>query len=299
MSVDDYFTIRYGQRKYHSKSHLKKGKTPLISSASMDNGFYGYFDIEPKFENVISFPSTGSIGEARVHDYPCCIDDNCLVLVPRKRMSIAQLYYAASVLQTQKWRFKYGRQATEYRLKHIELPLMEQIDPLWKAPDFKLEKIDNDFSRLMKELDSKQLGDLFDVVKGEGSYLQNCKSGSTPLISASELDNGVIGFVSLAPTFKAPCITVERIRAKAHVQTVDFVTVPDDLFVLKPKCSFTLGELFFIATLLNLGRWRFSYHRKVTKFRLEQMKFLIDEKKKLAQIVLIRGAQTKPLTNFV
>ena len=85
MSVNDYFKIRYGKKEYHSKAHLKTGKIPLISSASSDNGFYGSFDIQPCFENVISFPRTGCVGEARVHDYPCCIDDNCLVLIPRKK----------------------------------------------------------------------------------------------------------------------------------------------------------------------------------------------------------------------
>lgn len=298
MSVSDFFTIQYGQKEYESKRRLRKGNTPLISSGGKNNGFYGYFDIEPKFQNVISFPRVGSIGEARVHDYPCCIDNNCMVLVPKNKLNTAQLFYVASVLKTQKWRFKYGRQATEDRLKAIKLPLMERVAQLWKAPNFEAEKIDTDFSELMKELNGKRLNELFTVTKGEGLYLQKCKSGLTPLISASELNNGVKSFVNLVPSFKAPCITVERIRAKAHVQTVDFVTVPDDIFVLKPIHSFTLSELFFIATLINMNRWRFSYHRKVTKFRLERMKFIADADKKVAQVILVQDAQIKPLTNF-
>jgi type I restriction enzyme M protein len=134
MLVSDYFAIRYGQKEYHSKSHLETGKTPLISSSGADNGVYGFFDIVPKFKNVISFPSTGSVGEARFHDYECCIDDNCLVLVPHKEMSVQQLFYVAAVLQSQKWRFKYGRQATESRIKNFKLPLIENIDNLWTNP---------------------------------------------------------------------------------------------------------------------------------------------------------------------
>jgi len=95
MSVNDYFFVQYGQKEYHSKAHLQSGKTPLISSAARENGFYGFFDIESRFKDVMSYPSTGSIGEARVHDYPCCIDDNCLVLIPKKPLSKTQLYYAA------------------------------------------------------------------------------------------------------------------------------------------------------------------------------------------------------------
>lgn len=298
MSVNDYFTIQYGQKEYESKSHLKRGKIPLISSSSVDNGFYGFFDIEPKFINVISFPRTGSIGEARVHDYPCCIDNNCLVLVPRKKLSLAQLYYAASVLQSRKWQFKYGRQATEARIEDIELPLIEKISELWVSPKIEIERITIDFPQLMDELNGKKLGNIFSILKGKGCYFQKCRMGKTPMISASEVDNGVIGFVDLPPTFKAPCITIERITAKAHVQTVDFVTVPDDIFVLKPKHNLGVNELFFIATILNVNRWRFSYSRKVTKPRLERIQFHIDAEKKLVQVVMAPSGQNKPLTNF-
>jgi restriction endonuclease S subunit len=295
MSVDDYFTIQYGQKEYESKSRLKKGEIPLISSASIDNGFYGFYDIEPKFINVISFPRTGSIGEARVHDYPCCIDNNCMVLVPKKKLTLTQLYYVASVLRSHKWRFKYGRQATETRLKNLGLPLMEKVNELWSVPKLEINNISNNFPKIMAELNGQRLGQLFDVVKGEGAYFQKCKVGRTPLISASEMDNGIIGFVDLSPTFKAPCITIERIRAKAHVQTVDFATVPDDIFVLKPKNNFTVEELFFVATLLNLNRWRFNYHRKVTKPRLEKIQFYIDGENKLTQVVIAPNSQNKLL----
>ncbi|HZY25632.1 MAG TPA: restriction endonuclease subunit S [Bacteroidales bacterium] len=239
MTVDDYFTIQYGQREYHSKSHLKRGKTPLISSSGVNNGVYGFYNTKPKFKNVISFPSTGSIGEARVHDYSCCIDDNCLVLVPNTEMSIQQLFYVASVIQNQKWRFKYGRQATEERIKNISLPLLDKINERWTVPDIEINNIIPDYRQLFLNLDGKKLDDMFIVSKGVGVYFEKCKVGKTPMISASEMNNGVIGFVDQLPSFKAPCITIERIHAKAHVQTTDFITVPDDVFVLIPKYHLT------------------------------------------------------------
>lgn len=291
--VSDFFTIQYGQKEYESKSRLKAGKTPLISSTGKNNGFYGFYDIEPKFINVISFPRTGSIGEARVHDYPCCIDGNCLVLTPRKEMSPKQLFYSAFVLRGNKWRFKYGRQATEKRISNFKLPLMKEIEKLWTPPTIKTENVEIDLTKLLNELNGEWLGHLFEIVKGEGLYFGKCKAGKTPMISASEINNGVIGFVDMSPLFKAPCITMERIRAKAHVQTVDFVTVPDDLFVLKPKRDFTVGELFFIASILNMGRWRFNYHLKVTKPRLERMKFLTDKEEQSVQILLDQGDKSK------
>jgi hypothetical protein len=287
MSVNDYFKIRYGQKEYESKSRLKKGKIPLISSAGVDNGVYGFFDIEPQFENVLSFPRTGSIGEVRVHDYHCCIDNNCLVLVPKKPLTKTQLYYAASVLGTIKWRFKYGRQATEDRIKDVALPLMDKISMKWKAPIVDVGKPLPELGTALLDLDGKCLKELFDVAKGAGCYFEKCKSGKTPLISASEMDNGVIGFVDLPATFKAPCITIERIGGKAHVQTMDFVTVPDDIFVLVPKRDFSIEELFLVAAVLNFNRWRFSYSHKVTRPRLKRISFEVDSKKRLLQLVLL------------
>ncbi|MDD3421722.1 MAG: restriction endonuclease subunit S, partial [Methanocellales archaeon] len=203
-----------------------------------------------------------------------------------------------SVLQSQKWRFKYGRQATEARIEDIELPLIEKISELWVSPKIELERIIIDFPQLMDKLNGKKLRDIFTILKGKGCYFQKCRVGKTPMISASEMDNGVIGFVDLPPAFKAPCITIERITAKAHVQTVDFVTVPDDIFVLKPKHNLIVDELFFIATILNVNRWRFGYSRKVTKPRLENILFHIDMEKKLAQVVMAPSSHNKPLTSF-
>ena len=141
MLVKDYFDITYGQREYHDKSKLESGKTILISSSSTMNGFYGFFDIEPKFTNVISLPSTGSIGESRVHDYPCCIDDNCLVLSPKSRMTKNQMYYVAAILRSQKWRFKYGRQITPKRIQNTPIDLINKVNQIWESPKIKVEKI--------------------------------------------------------------------------------------------------------------------------------------------------------------
>ena len=85
MKLEQLFNINYGQREYHSKENLDNGETLLISSQGGDNGCYGFFDIEVKFKlPFITVPSTGSIGEAFVQLYPCCVDDNCLVLIPKK-----------------------------------------------------------------------------------------------------------------------------------------------------------------------------------------------------------------------
>lgn len=115
------------------------------------------------------------------------------------------------------------------------------------------------------------IDDLFYVKRGVGGYRENLEIGNTPLVSATSINNGVLDFVDVSPTFKAPCITVERVGGNAFVQLIDFVTVPDDISVLVPKSNMTLEGLLKISTQINLESWRFNYGRKLSAKRLKKM----------------------------
>jgi len=124
MKLKDFFTIGYGQREYHSKANLKSGNTLLISSQFTDNGCYGFFDIPIKYTApFITVPSTGSVGEATVQEFDCCVDDNCLVLIPIKPIPLTDLYFFAGIIRLSKWRFGYGgRLVTPPRIEEMEIP---------------------------------------------------------------------------------------------------------------------------------------------------------------------------------
>lgn len=116
-----------------------------------------------------------------------------------------------------------------------------------------------------------KIDDLFKVVKGNGGYIRDFDEGTTPLVSATNLSNGITNFVNDMPKFKAPAITVERVTGSAFVQLVDFSTVPDDLSVLIPKQHMELKKLYIVASIINNSKWRFSYARKLTPTRLKNM----------------------------
>lgn len=127
-NVRDYFTIHYGQKELHSKEHLGPGKALIISSSGADNGCYGFFDfprvIKPPFVTV---PSTGSIGEACVQEFPCGVTDDCLLLMPRPGTPQETLYIVAAVLRRERWRFDYGRKMTPNRIADFPLPVEESV----------------------------------------------------------------------------------------------------------------------------------------------------------------------------
>lgn len=122
--LSDIFDISYGQREIHSKEHLQPGGTLVISSQGSDNGCYGFYEINVKYTKpVISVPNTGSIGMAFVQEYPCCIDDNCLVLFPKDNIeiSIEEMYFVAALIRLESWRYRYGRQITDKRLGKLTI----------------------------------------------------------------------------------------------------------------------------------------------------------------------------------
>ncbi len=116
-----------------------------------------------------------------------------------------------------------------------------------------------------------KINDFFVVKKGMGAYREQLAVGQTPLISATNFNNGVNALVEHEPIFKAPAITVERVTGQAFVQLIDFITVPDDLAVLVPRKEVSLEFLYSIASQINLTKWRYSYGRKLTPPRIENI----------------------------
>jgi hypothetical protein len=116
-----------------------------------------------------------------------------------------------------------------------------------------------------------KIDDLFIVKRGNGDYRANLSAGSTPLVSACNIDNGILDFVDIEPTSIAPAITVERVGGNAYVQLQDFATVPDDIAVLTPRTRMSLYKLYYVAPLINFQKWKYNYWIKLTPTRLKNM----------------------------
>ena len=68
---------------------------------------------------IVTVAQTGSIGEAFVQLEPCAVNDDCLVLLPRRDGNAtrdAELLLAAATIRLEKWRFNYGRKLTPRRI---------------------------------------------------------------------------------------------------------------------------------------------------------------------------------------
>lgn len=288
--LGELFIIGYGSKSLHNKENLDYGSTLVISSKGVDNGYYGFFDTPVTIRTlVISVPSTGSVGEAFVQTYPCAIDDNCLVLIPKTELTIEYLFYIAQILRNEKWRYRYGRQITPTRIENMEvmpennLELQCSYNELKKETDKKkqnlakiLEYIDNSFTDYKEVL----LTTLFKVTNAKSKGFKRYKHGKIPFISNGFADNGLVGFVTPNKNdrvFNKDSICISAF-CEATVQKAPFLPRGNGgsgLKVITPLNEMNFEELLFNAAYINrVYSWKFSYGRMVTSARIKEMNVL-------------------------
>lgn len=280
MKIKDLFEVSYGNAR--AITHYEKGDIPYVSSGSKNNGVAGFVDVDEElFEPYsITVASKGSIGSAFVQLLGFIASHDNVLVVREKEgvsLSIEEKYFVASHIAQIKWRFSYGRTLSKTRLRNMELPKIETFvnyHEMAKKLLPKSEEEKNVGSPIgYRYFDLKQL---FEPTKGKGDYLINLERGNTPLVSATNENNGVLAHVDLEPVFNAPLITVERVSGSAFVQLEDFVTVPDDIVVLEQQIGdLTLEFLIYASALINRKRWKYCYGRKLSKSRLKKMRLYL------------------------
>jgi len=283
----DYFNIEYGQREYHSKSFLSKypGDIPLISSKGIDNGIYGYFDIKPRYCNIITVPSTGSIGIAFYQNFKCCVDDNCLVLTPKMKLQDVEMLYFTLLVRQNKYRFVYGRQITPDRLGNISIP---STLPQW-LKDVNIadtSKLKEPYWKKSIELNEEKwrwfvYDDLFEIERGKGPRKNQLNgTGDTPFVTSSDQNNGWTDFTDAAPAHNGNTIGVNRNGsvAEAFYQPFPFCST-EDVHIFTPKFDINKYVALFLVTLIKKEKYRYNYGRKwgIARMRTSTIKLPVDK----------------------
>lgn len=274
----DYFDIVYGQHDYNSKRDLipMKNGVPVISSKGTDQGIYGYFDVKPKYKHVISVPRTGSIGQAFYQGEECCIDDNCLVMIPKARLTIQEMIYFAMMIRKEAYKYAYGRQITPSRLGNTTIPSLPKWVNEKSIPSF--EGFDEPMETTTKQLDTAnwkefQYSKLFDIKKGKRVIIDEIinNQGRHNFVSAIDSNNGVFCKTNLTPNQSANVISVNYDGngvAEAFYQDEPFWAL-DSVNVLYPKFKLNRFIAMFLITLIKKEKYRFNYGRKWHKGRME------------------------------
>ncbi len=290
MKLKNLFEIEYGQREYHSKAFLEDshGSIPLISSGANNNGFFGRFNIKPRYRNIISVASTGSVGWAFYHGYDCCVDDNCLALLPKEKLSDEKMLYLTLLINKDRYRYMYGRQVTPKRIGEIELPNFPSYLNSRKVPD--VSKIQNPAKKSRLSLKNVEwrlfkLGNIFSFERGKcGSAEKLLEKGEEIFyVGAKKEDNGFMYKVLRDESYvtKGNCI----VFIGDGQGSVGYSTYQENDFIGSTTLSMGRNDnlnkynALFIITLLDKERFKYSFGRKWNGDKLKNTKIKLPKDK--------------------
>lgn len=273
MKLSELFDINYGSKGYDNKSILDKGSIPLIASQGVDHGVHGFYNVPKEYHPpIITVPRTGSIGFAFLQLKECNITDDCMVLIPKTKLTIEYLFYIVAMIRISKWRFNYARKITPKRLGKVEVIPEQKFKvklSYGKIRDSLYPKTNTytDINLKEPQLKSFNITKLFDLKRGHFHAIDRLKKGTYPTVSRVSQDNGVVGFYKKpvkAKVFSKHLITVSTVTGDAFIQYTPFIAT-DNTVICIPKIPFKITTLIYIQSYINKVRWRYSYGRQCYK----------------------------------
>lgn len=278
--LSSLFSIHSGD--FHSTAELGDGDIPLISCGDADNGLVGYFDVpvEKQYHNSLTVAYNGSWPLlAKFHPYVFGAKDDVAVLTPLSPMRSSTLFYMAALLNDMTWRYSYGRKCFRAKLRAVSIPI--PVDKHNKIDEDAISHIyPRELTSFIPKANAHQLilteatnwhefpvGQFFAIKRGDFHSLTALGPGNSITVSRATSDNGVVGRYERpdsAEAYPRGSITVSTVGGDAFVQMEDFIAT-DNILVLSPKKPLKIATLFFIAMMLNLQKWRYSYGRQCYK----------------------------------
>ena len=119
----DMFDIKRGY--YHVSANLDNGAIPLISCKTVDSGIEGYFKIDECInENCITIASDGSWPMTSFYQpFKFGCKDNVIICKTKQNLSLKTLLFITAQLNSQIWRFSYGRKCYLNKVDKIVVSL--------------------------------------------------------------------------------------------------------------------------------------------------------------------------------
>ena len=256
--VSDLFTLQYGHSLELNRLEQSDSADAInfVSRTVRNNGVSARVrpidGLEPARAGTLSVALGGQGGacETFLQPFPYYCGRDVMVLTSKKNMPQYEKLWWATCISANRFRFGFGRQANR-TLKDLVLPepkTMPEWVPLVEVDCFEGSKLpfaDTPVAPL-HPLSWKryELSELFSFRKGKRLTKANMAHGVVPYIGAIDKNNGISAFVAGA------------------IHDGNTITVNYDGNVLYPKFTLSPAIALFIATVIRLERYRFSYGRK-------------------------------------
>ena len=255
----------------------------FVSRTSANNGIVARIkqldDLEPMPANAITVALGGSVLSSFYQEEPFYTAFHIACLYPKTELTKEQMLYYAYVIEQNKYRYNYGRQANK-TLKNILVPdineLPEYVSKI-SLSDYEFEK--QPILNQTLELNTEnwkwfRYDEIFEIFTSSDSNYLKSEIGNIPYISSTQFNNGVSSFVNSEPTQNENTITVARNGSvgSAFYHSYNYCASPDDVRIFKPKFEMNKYIALFLCTLIEKEKYRFTYGRKFGTKRMQATK---------------------------
>ncbi|GAB6393987.1 MAG: restriction endonuclease subunit S [Bacteroidales bacterium] len=270
----------------------------FVSRTSANNGIVARVkpldELDPMPADAITVALGGSVLSSFYQDEPFYTAFHIACLYPKTQLTKEQMLYYAYVIEENKYRYNYGRQANR-TLKTILVPDVDEL------PDYvnKMSVSDYQFEKepIIKreiELDTEnwkwfRYDEIFDIKKGFfNKKPDETLNGNIPFIGATDSNNGITSYHDYeviestsktgegnnAPIedklFEPNCITVSNNGSigYAFYQPKEFTCTHDvNPLYLKNK-ELNIYIAMFLCSLIEMEKYRWAYGRKWRPVRM-------------------------------
>ncbi len=270
--LDELFDIRYGVNlEVVNCEVVDSGGIPFVSRQSVNNGISCYVRedpfVAPNPAGTLSIAGGGSVLSTFLQEEPYYSGRDIYVATPKAAMSREEMLYYCYVIEKNKYRYSYGRQANR-TLREIRVPeyaeaseaiqsrrlpecVTRSVGPAVQLPD-------------VSEWRAYRYDELFEIKKGKRLTKEDMVEGPIPFIGATDANNGITAWVANDDYLhdgNKITVSYNGSIAEAFYQGVPFVA-SDDVNVLYPKFEIDRFTALFICTLIRREKYRWNYGRK-------------------------------------
>ena len=294
--IGDYFKVEYGR--FHAKDELGAGTVNYITTSGFNNGITNTCEEATHQGNCITVASDGAMGASFYQEEAFTTSNIVSTLTPLphtplnkynalflcaiifgKRVEFGWLGFKMSVDRVRNLRVKLPATPDgapdwaymESYMANIETKVAESLTLLQAAKDAEKKKVDT------REWASFALGALFNIVKGKRLTKAEMKSGETPFIGSSALNNGctaMIGNDKNQHPENTITVCYNGSVGETFYQNKPYIA-SDDVNVLYPKFTMNRQIALFIVPMIKGISSRYDYIDKWKKEAMETDKIYL------------------------
>ena len=123
LPIQSIFNLKSGD--YHNATEIPDGQIPLVSCGSTNNGILKFVDVpdDKIYHNKLTIAYNGLPLTTRYHPYRFATKDDVAICMEKKKLKITTILFIQFIINSESWRFSYGRKCYKEKLSGMLLNL--------------------------------------------------------------------------------------------------------------------------------------------------------------------------------